>query len=781
MMFKTALKLIFRNWWRNKTFTLISLISLTVGIACTALLISFVSYERGIEKSNPNRDKLVWVMQDMPSNPGEKVPYMSSNVPKQLKEKYPEVENFLRLSILSMKYIEVNNQQFDPIKLINVDSSFPDFFPFELLYGSWELFNNPLSVVISEQTAQRFFGNENALGKQIAIGSEGFDSEVINVYTVGAVTKNRPQSAVLFDALIRDPENNWGGPTLFMMPENTDLVRFEEKVKQDRIPTLAGGQYYFYTFDQAISSTYNQQELSFWHHREDNLLSLGLISAILVFLIAIFNYVNMSFSRVLQQVKSLHAQKLMGAKPRDVRLQIFLDTVLTVFISFVLAMLLMHDLLPVFNQVVSVDFSSTYFYSKDFFPLLLLLIFLLTIIPAWIMSRKISRLSGSDYRMFFVTKKNRWIGSLVTVQFVIALALVIATVTVNRQVNLVKMNGERFRHVIEIGNPGENLDLRPLKSKIKPIPGVSDVSLGNMLLMRAWIAHGSLRRDNGEEIQTTILRLVGDEALTRVLQLHQTLGDSWEALSEKYRDAVFVNQSFADVLGKSGKELVGEPLIKYFNLRDTLAVIAGIVDDFHFHSLEEKVMPVVLKRVIDTEEPRSTMIIRLDNEKAPETIAAIKTAWQQTFPDNYFTYTDTYAVFKRRNSKVFDMSRLLKMYSLISLLLTCFGLFGITFYAVKQRTKEIGIRKINGAKVPQLLWLMMKPMFVWMAIGFAAAAPLAWWLIEKWLQQFVYRVDVSVGSFSLALLLVVVITLITVGWHVWHTAKTNPVKSLKAE
>ena len=127
------------------------------------------------------------------------------------------------------------------------------------------------------------------------------------------------------------------------------------------------------------------------------------------------------------------------------------------------------------------------------------------------------------------------------------------------------------------------------------------------------------------------------------------------------------------------------------------------------------------------------------------------------------------------------MSRLLNMYSLISILLTCFGLFGITFYAVRQRTKEIGIRKINGAKTPQILWLLMKPMFVWIVVGFAVAAPLSWLLIEKWLQQFVYRVDVSVVSFVLALLLVMAITFITVGWHVWRTAKANPVESLKSE
>ncbi len=777
-MLKTALKLIFRNWWRNKMFTLISIISLTVGIACTALLISFVSYEYGIEKNNPNRDKLVWVMQDMPSNPGVRVGYMEKGVPEQMKEKYPEVEDFLQLNSFYIKYIEVNNQRFDPIAILNVNSSFPKFFPFDLLYGSWNAFNNPQSIVISEQTAQRFFGNENALGKQITVSKSNSDMQ--KTYTVGAITKRRSPSSIIFDGLICNPENNWGGPTLLMISPKTDLQQFEEKVQRDKIPTLAGGKYYFSTFDQAISSEYNQQGLGYWHYRKKDLLMVGLASALLVFIIAIFNYVNLSFSRVLQQVKSLHTQKLMGAKPRDVRLQIFLDTFLTVFISFVFAMLLMYDFLPVFNQVVSVDFSSNYFYSKDFFPLLVLLIFLLTAIPAWIMSRKISQLSGSDYRIFFVTKKNRWIGGLVTVQFIIAIALIIATFTANQQVNLVKQNGDRYKNLIELDRIDEKHDLRKLKSKITNISGVLDVSLGNTILMSAMVMFGNLRKENGEEIQTLILQLSGDEHLLRVLKLHQIEGEAWETITEKQPNSVLINKSFADMLNKSGIELIGEPLQKYLISDDSISIITGIVDDFHFSSLEDKVMAVLIQKS-PNDKPLTTMEIRMDGKNNSETITSIRTVWQQTYPKEYFIYTDVYHEFTKSNRKIFEMSRLLKMYSLISILLTCFGLFGITFYAVKQRTKEIGIRKINGAKTPQLLWLLMKPMFVWIAIGFAIAAPLAWWLMEKWLQQFVYRVNISIGSFLLALLLVVVITLVTVGWHVWHTAKANPIKSLKSE
>ena len=127
------------------------------------------------------------------------------------------------------------------------------------------------------------------------------------------------------------------------------------------------------------------------------------------------------------------------------------------------------------------------------------------------------------------------------------------------------------------------------------------------------------------------------------------------------------------------------------------------------------------------------------------------------------------------------MSRLLQMYSLISILLTCFGLFGITFYAVKQRTKEIGIRKINGARTLNILWLLMKPMFLWIAVGFAIAAPLAWLFMEKWLQQFAYRVDISITPFIIAILIVAITTMLTVSWHVWRTARANPSESLKSE
>jgi|GEM_PF-3269196 hypothetical protein len=485
-MLITTLKLILRNWWQNKTFTLIALLSLTVGIACTNLLGAFVTYEWGIEKSNPNRKRMVWVMQDMPSNPGKKITYMHS------------------------------------------------------------------------------------------------------------------------------------------------------------------------------------------------------------------------------------------ATPAEVRFQVFGDMFLMVLISFLLSLLLMYDLLPVFNRIVSGEFTSSFFYSSAFFPFFVVFILILTVIPALVIGHRINLLSGSDFHLFLVNKKNHWIGVLVTAQFVIGVALITGMITANRQMDMVKQSGNRYRNLIEIGSMINETDLRPFKQKVESIPGVSDISLGNLPLMHTWIMHGSLRKENGEEFQTTVLRLSGDSGLFRILQLRRIVGSEWQTSSEKYAQAVFVNKTFADLIEKPAESLIGEPLQKYFDLSDSVSVIAGVMEDFYFNSLEEKAMMGVMEQLSSHTGKYTTMRIRLNGNDNGEVIKTIQRLWEQAYPDEYFTYTDVYRTFVKRNNK-------------------------------------------------------------WIAFGFAIGIPLAWWLMERWLQQFAYRVDISMLSCLAALAIVTFVSVITVIWHTWRMARTNPVKSLRSE
>lgn len=630
-MFQSSLKLIFRNWWRNKTFTLISILSLTVGIACTALLISFVSYENGIEKSNPNRDKLVWVIQTLPT--GTRTGYMHKGAPEQMKGKYPEVEDFLQLNSFGIQYVEVYNQRFENFLILNVDASFPTFFPFDLAYGSWKSLENPQSIIISEKQAEKLFGKKNAVGEQVTVSKNVSGKEITTVYNIGGVVKTRRQSAVTFDGLICNPVENWGGPTLLMMSENANLAQFEEKVKNDKIPTLAGGQYFLIPLDEAISTSYNSQELTYWHLRNESLLFVGLISAVLVLVIAVFNYANLSFSRVLQQIKTLHVQKLMGAKTTDVQLQIFLDTFLAVFISFILAVLMMHDILPAFNQLVSVDFSPEYFYSKDFFPLLVLMVFLLAVIPSLFLVRKISRMSGSSYRMFFITRKNRWVGALVTVQFVIAIALIIAAITAIRQVELVKSNGDRYRDMIEIGDVMGEKPIAEFGTQLKNVNGIREYSFGYGGLMSSYIMYNAIQKKNGEKTESEILLLGGDKSLFNTLQLTQIAGEDWETSIEKYPNPVFVNKSLADLADVPPADMIGTRLRNYVAY-DSIWVVAGVVEDFYLNSLEKKAYPALVK-YIDKSENYNNVYIRLGNKNDGDIIQNIKQAWEKVYPQDF--------------------------------------------------------------------------------------------------------------------------------------------------
>ncbi len=430
----------------------------------------------------------------------------------------------------------------------------------------------------------------------------------------------------------------------------------------------------------------------------------------------------------------------------------------------------MHDLLPLFNRIVSADFSSSYFYSRSFFPYVLLFLPFLTLIPAWFMSRP-----------SFVNKKNRLTGVMVTVQFIIGIALITGMITSHRQMGLVKQGGERYKNIIEITSGTEGVDLHPFRQKVEIIPGVMDVSLGELPIMNSWIVHGMLRKENGEALQTTVLRVSGDESLFDFLHLQQLTGVEWEHARENYTRPVFVNKTFADLVEKPMESLIGEPLQKYFETSDSVFTVAGIMGDFYFNSLQEEVMAVVMELLPSTTTSYTTIRIRLDERQYPKGIKEIQRLWEQSFPTEYFTYADVHQTFLQRNNKITEMWHLLQMYSLISILLICFGLFGISFYSVRQRTKEIGIRKINGATISQIVWLLLKPMFTWIAVGFVIGVPLTWVLMERWLQQFAYRVDLSFSSCLIALTFVALVSVITVIGQALRVAKINPVKTLKSE
>lgn len=798
-----AFKLVLRSWWRNKTFSIISIVSLAIGIACTNLLAVFVIHEYNLEADNPNRETIYMMDQDSPIQPGERVCYTVGGIPPELKEKYPEITDYLRLNNMGMDYIMVGNTRFDPITIVTADASFLRFFPYKILYGDPnEALVQPNKIALSEECARKYFGKENPVGQTITTGTNNTTIRVLKdgtteeeknetTYQVAAVLKSRDQSYIGFDALTGNGGSSNGGLCLLMTSRPIDTEKFAAQMKKDGIQTFVPeGKYQLHTLQESYFRRYTQESFLFLNSRQKTLLYVGLISAILILLIACFNYINLNFSRLLQQVRMIHTEKLMGATKKDINRQLFLDTFLTVITAFLLSLLITHDLIPVFNSIVSGNIQTSFFFNRQALPIIALFIFLLSMIPSVYISRKISRLSASGYREFFTgNKKRRIVTALSIAQYTVSIGLIIATLTVNSQLRFIQKGGEGYRNLIEVGTwGGDNSYLPPFAHEIKKLPGVENVTLSGGGLIHVGITPVDIKNPDGSESHYMKAQYMGGRDFLKTLKIPVIKGIEADKALEQFQNPAYITRRYAELLVPAGENPVGQPLSKYdkankefeANGKGPETIVAGIVGNLYTNSLEEEVFPSIIYIVQDDDKKYAFAEIELGKDRQ-QAIAGIRGIWEKMNPGQYFTFMDVYQEFMQYNRRTTELAELMIMYSLISIFLTCFGLFGMALYATEQRTKEIGIRKVNGSSTLQIMLLLNRQFIGWIGIAFIIAVPAAWLFLSRWLEHFAYHTEMSLFHFLLGGISVLFITLLTVSWHTYKAASGNPVKVLRSE
>ena len=795
-----AFKLVFRSWWRNKTFSVISIVSLAIGIACTNLLAVFVIHEYNLEADNPNRETIYMMDQDSPIQPGERVCFTAGGIANEIKEKYPEIIEHVCLNNIGMDYIKVNNTRFNPIIIMIAEASFPHFFPYKVLYGDLnEVLTQPNKIALSEKCARKYFGKENPIGQTIITGEnyamtriqENEEGNNETTYQIAAVLKSREQSYIDFDAVIGNDGPLPGGVCLFMTNRPIDTKKFAEKIHKDGIQTFVpNGKYSLYTLQESYFKKYTQESYFFMTSRQKTLLYVGLISAILILLIACFNYINLNFSRLLQQVRMIHTEKLMGATKNDINRQLFIDTFLTVMVAFLLSLLITHDLIPIFNSITSGKIETSFFFNRQALPVITLFILLLSIIPSVYISRKISKLSASGYREFFTgNKKRRIVTALSIAQYTVSIGLIIATLTVNNQLHFIQNKAEGYHGLIEVGNWGaDNSYLPAFAREIRKIPGVENVTLTGGPLLNMGITPVDIKNQNGSESHYMKAQYMGGRDFLRTLKIDIIQGVEPDKALGQFQSPAYITRKYADLLIPPGENPVGQLLSKYDkdskeyekDSNHPKVVVAGIVENMFANSLEEDVFPSIIYIGQDDDKRYAFAEIKVDRERQ-QTIATIKEVWEKMNPGKYFTFQDVYKEFMQRNRRTSELAELMIMYSLISIFLTCFGLFGMALYATEQRTKEIGIRKVNGASTLGIMLLLNKQFIGWIGIAFVIAIPIAWLFLNRWLEQFPYHTDMSVFHFLLGGITVLFITLLTVSWHTYNAASGNPVNVLKSE
>lgn len=787
MIVLTSIKLILRSWWRNKVFSLISLLSLAIGIACSTLLTAFVIYEYNIEIKNPDKERIYYLSQDHPMQTDCKVSYIDATIPQTLKSKYAEVEDYVQFQYIRYSALQVENNKYENFDLIGVTPSFSKFFHYKTIFGNIdEVLTKPGMIAINHEVAKKIFGKENPVGRIITV--DNLSHKADKTFKIGAVFQPYNQSILNLTAFTStnsiDKNDLSGGPTLLLMKGGTDINNFINKIRADKeVPTMlvTTGKYYLSSLRDAYFESYPQESIRYIKRGQKGLLKVAFISAILVLLIACFNYVNLSFSRVIQQLKMISVEKLMGANVRNIRIQLFTDTFLTVFIAFLIALLLMHDLISLFDSIITTDLQTSFLFSTQVFPIILLSICILTVIPTAYASKKLSTMSDSDYRTFYTGKKRKTIISILVIsQFIVSICLTIGLITTNKQINLIKNGGEKYENIIELGNSESgDMHVMQIKKELEGINSIVSSSITGGSFLNTWLTSMPIKKEDGTEIPCSYMGFAGELNLFRTLDIKLLKGIDYEKSTEMYEKPVYINQMFCEKYIPIGENPLGKPFKNYDKSADSKGIIAGITEDFFINSLESELSPSMLFFI--PPEICNFLLIRMDGKNNKETLAKIKKIWDKYNPDKNFLYIDIHQEFLNRNKKVFELAHLLFMYSLISIFLTCFGLFGISLYATEQRTKEIGIRKVNGASTFQIMFMLNKEFLVWIGIAFTIACPISWYLLNRWLETFVYRTEATILTCLYAGIITLTITLATVSWNSYRAASANPVRSLKSE
>lgn len=785
------IKLIIRSWWRNKTYFLISLFSLTVGLACTNLLVTFFIHEYNIESTNPHRENIYVLRQDSPMEEGELTTYATVQAAEQIRNNYAEVESMLRMNTLTSTHYEHQGNRMADALTLQIDSTLLHFFPYEVKEGSLkEALTTPGQMALTETYAQKVFGKKSCIGEVMeSINAKGERKS----YRIAAVLKERPQSFLQFDMLTAIDNSFFGGVTLLRLPPGTDKDALLQKIKDDKVPTLIPGEtdYHIHPIKEiyfASRSNSKQQPLPYLHQTDVQLLYIALFSALLVLAIACFNYSNLNFSRTLQQLKMIHIEKLMGAKLREIRMQLFLDAALTVLISFLLSLLLINDILVLLNEFGSIHLPYRFFFSWQVLPVLLSFVLLLAIIPGIYISRRLSRQSLSQFRLQYTGQsRQRIVWALVTIQFILSLGLVYATLTARSQMSLIKSRASRYENLIEIGDMFSGPALQPFQQKLAQVEGVEATTLSSNSVLGGFIMQLIVKQPDGSEEMRSKAFLDTEVSFFPMMQVRLLEGLAPEEAIEKYGSPFYINENYArwmnirpeDIGTKTKKDLAPE------NYPNAENILAGIFENMPTNSLQETIMAqeITLHDSGSTDLTKSGkyLQIRLNPEKRKEALEEMERIWKEMFEGQPFIYQDMHQMFMQRNQEVMQLSTVLNTYSLIALLLTCFGLFGISWYAVRQRIREIALRKVHGASTFNIVWLLNRPFFIQIGIAYLIAMPIAWWLMQHWLEQFVERAEPHIGLFILPLLLVGVVSFATVSLHTLLAAKANPLESLKTE
>ena len=812
-MFKNYIKIAVRNIVRQRTYSFINIIGLAIGIACCILILLFVRYELSYDQFNKKADRIYRVTREWFNEDGASSLHLARVAPPigpLLKNDFPQIvqeeTRFLQDGDVVLK---VGEKSFIENRFFWAEQSSFKIFTVSFIEGDKNTaLSEPKSIVITQSMAKKYFGNEDALGKSIKYGNLG-------ELKVTGIIKDIPENSHLkYDFLAsfitlyspaiigrKTLEENWGSNnylTYILLKKNVPIEQLKNKIpsfidkyvgqvvrrEHGKLPARAFHNYTTLHL-QKLTDIHLHSHLTTEVEENGDIKNVYIFSAIAFFvlLIACINFMNLATARSTKRAREIGVRKVLGAYRQQLIKQFIGESLLTVFISLFFSILIVEVALKPFSNFSNRALPFNLFSD----PLLLAGILILALIVGFL-SGSYPALMLSSFQPVTVLKGNKILSRkstfrtiLVILQFTISITLIISMGIVFQQIQYVKNKdlGYNKDHLLILpsGKKIKN-NLASFKSQLLQNPNIKMVTSSRLvpsnMLLNNWGAQ--IFEDN--KPVSLKFRLAVDEVDYDFFKTYQIMFTSGRDFSKKYATddstAFILNESAVHQLGWTAKNAIDKRM-KYGGINGR---IIGVVHDFNFESLHNEIVPIIF---LITKTGNEQVTVRISGINIPLTLEFLKKKWKEYRPEYPFDYTfldNQLAGLYNKDQKIGDV---FGIFAIIAVIIACLGLFGLASYTAEVRTKEIGIRKVLGAKVSGIISLLLKEFLVLILIANIIAWPVSYYFMNKWLNEFAYKTGVSLWLFAAAGATAMIITILTISYQSIKAATANPVKSLRYE
>jgi len=802
IMIRNFFKIAFRNLKKNKVFSFINILGLAIGLTCFMLIAAFVYNELEYDRYPANAENIYRVQLSTIGNGDVAVyPDVDVAVGEGMKTAFPEIKASTRLSRASTEFVKYNNRQFKEEHIAFVDSNFLQVFSIPLVDGNMATaLTEPNSMVISESFAHKYFGHEEPTGKSIYVGQY--------IYKITGEYKKIPENSHFhFDAFLslstyhitNQTWSNIGYYTYLVLNKNADPkkleLKFPELVAKHVVPeiqhdmgvSLAEAQKSIHSFLftlEPLTDIHLHSNTKYELEANGDIQYVYIFAALAVFILmlACINFTNLSTASAVKRAREVGIRKVMGSLKKQLIFQFLTESVFLTILAMVFSFLMIFLLLPYFNHLSGKNIPFSFFAGYRAMLSILFLSFAVGILagiyPSFFLSsfNTIKVLKGASLNG---SQKNTLRSGLVIFQFFISTTLIIATIIVYQQLQFMQnkklgYDKEQVLYLPDAYLLGSNQsvfrlnvlkDNRVISASFgRSVPG--DPNMDGTEIFPKNVT------GNGVEIHSNIYHI--DYDFIRTLGIHISQGRNFSKEFPTDSSAILINEAAVRQLGWSGLNPLGRSVVRSGQQEYK---VVGVVADFHYASVKQEIAPLMMMLGNNYGE----LIIKIKTGDVNEYVADLKKQWDSFNPNGPFDYHFLDEKFASLYASEKSTGQIFTSFTIIAILIASLGLFGLAAFITEQRTKEIGIRKVLGATVKQLLLLVSKDFLILVGIAFFISIPVTWWAMHSWLQDFAYRIKINIWVFPLSGIVAILIALVTISFQAIKAAIANPVKSLRSE